>query len=97
MFLMIDSLDSTPFPCPLVRTKFPSRVIHTPGFRYELAFLLTCLLAALLCHCNSTEAVAQWCREHEDLLREVFGARLFLTASGSLYRKLLPRLDVQAI
>src|SRR5258708_39100818 len=31
-FLMIFSLYSIPFslPCPLVRTKFPSRVIHTP-------------------------------------------------------------------
>jgi predicted transposase YbfD/YdcC len=67
------------------------------GLRYDLAFLLTCLLAALLCNCNSTEAVAQWCREHADLLREVFGARLFVTPSGSLYRKLLPRLDVQAV
>ena len=28
------------------------------GLRYELAFLLTCLVAALLCNCNSTEAVA---------------------------------------
>ena len=33
------------------------------GLRYELSFLLTCLLAALLCNCNSTEAVAQWCQE----------------------------------
>jgi predicted transposase YbfD/YdcC len=67
------------------------------GLRYELAFLLTCLLAALLCNCNSTEAVAQWCREHVELLGQVFGARLFLTPSGSLYRKLLPRLKVQAV
>lgn len=67
------------------------------GLRYELAFLLTCLVAGLLCNCNSTQAVAQWCREQEDLLRHVFGARLFLTPSGSLYRKLLPRLDVQAV
>jgi DDE_Tnp_1-associated len=67
------------------------------GFRYELAFLLTCLLAALLCNCNSTQAVAQWCREHVQLLRQVFGARLFLTPSGSLYRKLLPRLHAQAV
>jgi predicted transposase YbfD/YdcC len=67
------------------------------GLRYELSFLLTCLLAALLCNCNSTEAIAQWCREHGDLLKQVFGARLFLTPSGSLYRKLLPRLDVQAV
>jgi predicted transposase YbfD/YdcC len=67
------------------------------GLRYELAYLLTCLLAALLCNCNSTEAVAQWCREHEDLLGQVFGARLFLTPSGSLYRKLLPQLDIQAV
>lgn len=67
------------------------------GLRYDLAFLLTCLLAALLCNCTSTPAIAQWCREHVSLLREVFGARLFLTPSDSLYRKLLPRLDVQAV
>src|SRR5690349_24317810 len=67
------------------------------GLRYELAFLLTCLLAALLCNCNSTEAVAQWCREHVNVLREAFGARPFLTPSGSLYRKLLPQLDAQAV
>src|SRR6266700_6986849 len=62
------------------------------GLRYELSFLLTCLLAALLCNCNSTEAVAQWCREHEALLRQIFGPRLFLRPSGSLYRRVLPRL-----
>jgi hypothetical protein len=67
------------------------------GLRYEVAFLLTCLVAALLCQCNSTEAVAQWCREHGALLRQVFGARLFLTPSGSLYRKLLPRLDAATL
>ncbi len=67
------------------------------GLRYELSFLLTCLLAALLCNCNSTEAVAQWCREHVQQLRQVFGPRPFLTPSGSLYRKLLPRLDAQAV
>jgi predicted transposase YbfD/YdcC len=57
--------------------------------------LLTCLIAALMCNCNSTEAVSQWCREQGKLLREVFGPRLFLTPSGSLYRWLLPQLDVQ--
>jgi predicted transposase YbfD/YdcC len=67
------------------------------GLRYELAFLLTCLVAALLCNCNSTEAVAQWCREHQALLRQIFGPRLFLRPSGSLYRRMLPRLDVQAV
>ncbi len=63
--------------------------------RYDLPFLLTCLIAALLCNCNSTESVSQWCREHEDLLCEIFGPRLFLTPSGSLYRWLLPKIDVQ--
>ena len=29
------------------------------GRRYDLPFLLTCLIAALLCNCDSTEAVAQ--------------------------------------
>src|SRR5690242_17466842 len=58
------------------------------GLRYDLPFLLTCLMAALLCNCNSTEAVSQWCREHKDLLCEIFGPRLFLTPSGSLYQGL---------
>jgi predicted transposase YbfD/YdcC len=55
------------------------------------------LVAALLCNCDGSEAVAQWCRDHVDLLREVFGPRLFLTPSGSLYRWLLPQLDASAI
>lgn len=32
-----------------------------------------------------------------ELLCQVFGVRLFLTPRGSLYRKLLPRLDAQAV
>ncbi len=67
------------------------------GLRYELSFLLTCLLAGLLCNSNSTEAVAQWCREHVELLRQIFGERPHLSPSGSLYRKLVPRLDAQAV
>jgi DDE_Tnp_1-associated len=51
------------------------------GLRYDLPFLLTCLVAALLCNCDGTEAVAQWCRDHPILLRQVFGPRLFLTGS----------------
>ena len=67
------------------------------GLRYDLPFLLTCLVAALLCNCDGTEAVAQWCHDHVALLREVFGSRLFLTPSGSLYRWLLPQLDASVI
>lgn len=67
------------------------------GLRYDLPFLLTCVIAALLCNCDGTEAVAQWCRDHVPLLREVFGPRLFLTPSGSLYRWLLPQVDACAI
>lgn len=67
------------------------------GLRYDLPFLLTCLVTALLCNCDGTEAVAQWCRDHVALLRGVFGSRLFLTPSGSLYRWLLPQLDACAI
>jgi predicted transposase YbfD/YdcC len=66
------------------------------GLRYDLPFLLTCLIAALLCNCNSTEAVSQWCREQKDLLGEIFGPRLFLTPSGSLYRWLLPQRDIES-
>jgi predicted transposase YbfD/YdcC len=67
------------------------------GRRYPLALLLTCLVAALVCDCNSLDAVGQWCREHRALLAEVFGPRRHLTPTGSLYRKLLPRLNAAAI
>jgi predicted transposase YbfD/YdcC len=63
------------------------------GQRYDLPFLLTCLVAALLCNCNSLEAVGQWCAEQHRLLRHVFGPRQHLTPSGSLYRWLLRRLS----
>jgi len=67
------------------------------GLRYDLPFLLTGLIAALLCNCDGTEAVAQWCHDHVALLQEVFGRRLRLSPSGSLYRWLLPQLDASAI
>lgn len=67
------------------------------GQRYPLAFLLTCLVAALLCNCNSTCAVSQWCREQHALLRRIFGTQRHLTPSDSLYRWLLPRLDVERL
>ena len=49
------------------------------------------------CNCNSTEAVGQWCQDHLLLLHAAFGRRDFYTPTGSLYRRLLPRLDAQAI
>jgi len=67
------------------------------GLRYDLPYLLTCLIAALLCNCQSTEAVSQWCHEHLDLLEDLFGPRAFLTPSGSLYRWLLPLLNIEAV
>jgi hypothetical protein len=67
------------------------------GLRYELAFLLTCLVAALLCHCDSTLAVGQWCAPQHTLLTQLFGPRRFLCPSDSLYRKLLPHLDAEQI
>ena len=65
------------------------------GRRYALPFLLTCLVAALLCNCDSTHAVEAWCAAHQPLLARVFGPLHFLTPSGSLYRRLLPRLNVE--
>lgn len=65
------------------------------GRRYDLPFLLTCLATAFLCGCDSMDAVGQWCRDHRSLLRQVFGPRRHLTPSGSLYRRLLPRLSVE--
>jgi len=67
------------------------------GLRYELAYLLTCLVAGLLCHADSTLAIAQWCHDQQELLNQLFGPRRFLCPSDSLYRKLLPRLDAEQI
>ena len=73
------------------RPRCPIRSRH--GRRYPLAFLLTCLVAALLCNCNSLEAVGEWCAEHQDRLSELFGAQRHLSPTGSLFRWLLPRLS----
>jgi hypothetical protein len=67
------------------------------GQRYDLPFLLLCLTAALLCNCNSTEAIGQWCREQRALLHRLFGPRRHLSPTASLYRWLLPRLSSQQI
>jgi predicted transposase YbfD/YdcC len=67
------------------------------GQRYDLPYLLTCLVAALLCNSNSLEAVGQWCRDHCLLLQRLFGSRDFYTPTGSLYRRLLPRLSAGQI
>ena len=41
--------------------------------------------------------MSQWCREHIDLLQDLFGPRLFFTPSGSLYRWLLPQITAEAV
>lgn len=64
------------------------------GLRYDLPFLLTCLVAALLSNCNSVAAVGQWCQEHRALLGRRYPHARFLTPTGALYRWLLPRLSV---
>jgi predicted transposase YbfD/YdcC len=63
------------------------------GQRYALPFLLTCLVAALLCNCDSLEAVGEWCRDHRALLVRHFPHQRVHTPTGSLYRRLLPRLS----
>lgn len=65
------------------------------GRRYPLPFLLTCLVAGLLAGGNSTHAIGQWCREQQALLARLFPAQRHLTPTGSLYRRLLPRLSVE--
>src|SRR5918911_2573202 len=64
------------------------------GQRYDLPFLLTCLVAALLCDCNSLEAVGRWTRDQRTVLARVCGPRRHLSPTRSLYRRLLPRLSV---
>ena len=54
------------------------------GRRYDLAYLLTCLAAAMLCNRNSTLAVAEWCRDHQDLLEPAFGSRKCYRPDASL-------------
>jgi predicted transposase YbfD/YdcC len=67
------------------------------GLRYDLPFLLTCLVAALLCNCNHSEAVAQWCQGQRALLVRLFGPRRYLCPTGALYRWLLPQLSIEAL
>jgi predicted transposase YbfD/YdcC len=67
------------------------------GLRYDLPFLLTCLVAALLCNCNHSEAVGQWCQGQRALLSRLFGHRRFLSPTGALYRWLLPQLSIHAL
>ena len=64
------------------------------GRRYPLPFLLGALVLALLCNCDTLEAVGQWCLEHRALLAARFPDQRFHTPTGSLYRRLLPRLSV---
>lgn len=67
------------------------------GQRYDLPFLLICLVAGLLCNCDATLAIGQWCRDQRCLFIRLFGARTFLCPSDSLFRKLLPRLNAEQI
>lgn len=53
--------------------------------------------SAMLCGRNSTLAVAQWCRDHQDLLEKRFGPRRFSRPDACLYRKVLPRLDAAQV
>src|SRR6266567_280388 len=62
------------------------------GLRYDLSFLLTCLVAALLCNCNHSEAIGQWCQGQRAALIRLFGQRRYLSPTGALYRWLLPQL-----
>jgi predicted transposase YbfD/YdcC len=67
------------------------------GQRYDLPYLLICLVAGLLCNCDSTLAIGQWCQDQHCLLARLFGTRTFLSPSDSLFRKLLPRLNAEQI
>jgi predicted transposase YbfD/YdcC len=67
------------------------------GLRYDLPFLLTCLVAALLCNCNHSEAVGQWCQGQRAILIRLFGPRRYLSPTGALYRWLLPQLSISAL
>ncbi len=95
-------MDCTAFSQPLTALT-PEVFAHLPdprsrhGLRYDLPFLLTCLVAALLCNCNHSEAVGQWCRGQRAILIRLFGPRRYLSPTGALYRWLLPQLSISAL
>ena len=64
------------------------------GRRYDLPFLLTRLVAALPCNCDTLAAVGQWCVKQRALLARRYPYATFLTPTGALFRWLLPRLPV---
>lgn len=67
------------------------------GLRDDVPFLLTCLVAALLCNGNHSEAVAQWCRGQRTRVEQVFGQRRSLSPPGALSLWVLPRLSINAL
>jgi DDE_Tnp_1-associated len=71
-------------PVPLVSFYQAFAIVPDPrsrhGLRYDLPYLLTCMVAALLCNCNSSEAVGQWCHDHEARLACLLWAARFLYA-----------------
>ncbi len=56
--------------------------------------MLTCLVAALLCNCDTLAAVGQWCVEQRARLARRSPHYRFLTPTGALCRWLLPRRSV---
>lgn len=67
------------------------------GRRYALPFLLTCLVAALLCNCNSLAAVSEWCADQKTLLARVLGPLRHGTPTAALYRWVLARLVAEHV
>ncbi len=61
----------------------PARPTSVMGRHYPLTFLLSCLVAALLCTCDSTLAGEQWCVEHQTLLHQLVGPLRYLSISVS--------------
>jgi len=66
------------------------------GRRDDLPFLLTCLVAGLLCNCTSTAAIGPWCRERRALLARSFPPQRHHTPTGATVRWLLARLPAPA-
>ena len=60
--------------------------------RYGLRLLLTCLVAALLCNCDT--AAGKWCAAQRALPARRSPRQRALTPTGALCRWLLPRLPV---
>jgi hypothetical protein len=66
------------------------------GQRYELAPVLALAVCAMACGARSLYAIAQWGRDHRELVCEALGIKRLTTPDSSTLHRVFRRLDVGA-